>query len=235
MVIEISDYLTAPHWSSDILLDTPHYRVEALSETGYAVLNDLEPSIPEEEFMDLEYMDWKSGGDTNFAPIATADGNLDCRGFWKPGVERPDKAGKWTSNAEGCPSLVAHVKSVGADFGRVRVIRLAPQSYEEALRQIHRDDNNRFNPDGDGWVVRQWIELTDNPGAFMILMEQGTDGLPDPSTEVHIPFHRNARVMVDTQRLWHVVCNPSSTMRYALITSLESSPPLARWIAANQP
>ena len=42
-------------------------------------------------------------------------------------------------------------------------------------------------------IVRQWIELTDNPGAFMILMEQGPDGLPDPATEVHVPLHRGAR------------------------------------------
>ena len=51
----------------------------------------------------LEYMDWKSGGDTNFAPVATADGELDCRGFWKPGDERPDKGGRFTSNARAVP------------------------------------------------------------------------------------------------------------------------------------
>jgi hypothetical protein len=180
-------------------------------------------------------MDWKSGGDTNFAPIATADGQLDCRGFWKPGDEKPDKGGRWTANAPHCPTLVANVEEVGADFGRVRVIKLEPQGYEDALRQIHRDDNNRFNPDGDGWVVRQWCELTDNPGAFMILMEQGDDGLPDPATEVHVELHRGARFVVDTQRLWHVVCNPSASTRYALISSFESGPALDRWIHANLP
>ncbi len=172
-------WLTAPHWSSDIPLDTPHPRVSALDEHGYVVLRDADP-IPESEYLELEYMDWKSGGDTNFAPVATADGELDCRGFWKPGEERPDKGGRFTSNAEHCPRIVAEVESVGADFGRVRVIKLEPQGYDDALRQIHRDDNNRFNPDADGWVVRSWIELTDNPDSFMILMEQGPDGLPDP-------------------------------------------------------
>ena len=113
-------------------------------------------------------------------PIATADGELDCRGFWKPGDERPDKGGQWTSNAQQCPTLVREVESVGADFGRVRTIRLEPQGYEDALRSIHRDDNNRFNPDGEGWVVRQWIELTDFPDSFMILMEQGARRAPRP-------------------------------------------------------
>src|SRR6185436_5269373 len=191
----VADYLSLPHWSTEIPLDTPHHRLEVLAEHGYVVLTDLDPPPPPEEFLALEYMDWKSGGDTNFAPIATADGELDCRGFWKPGQEQPDKGGRWTVNAQQCPSIVQQVEEVGADFGRVRVIKLEPQSYEDSLRHIHRDDNNRFNPEGDGWVVRQWIELTDNPGAFMILMEQGDDGLPDQSTEVHVPMHLGARYL----------------------------------------
>lgn len=226
-------WLQTPHWSTDIPLETPHARLDALAERGYVVLRDLDPPVPEAEFLPLDYMDWKSGGDTNFAPIATADGELECRGFWKEGDERADKDGRLTVNAARCPSLVAEVRSVGANFGRVRVIKLEPQDYESALRQIHRDDNNRFNPEGEGWVVRSWTELTDNPGSFMVLMEQGADGLPDPATEVRLPLHRGARFVLDTQRLWHVVCHTGSEPRYALIASYESGPPLDDWIAAN--
>ena len=110
-------WLNTPHWSTDIPLDTPHPRLDVLAEHGFVVLRDSNPPIPESEYLGLEYMDWKSGGDTNFAPIATADGELDCRGFWKPGDERPDKGGRFTSNAPQCPSIVAEVESVGADFG----------------------------------------------------------------------------------------------------------------------
>jgi hypothetical protein len=234
-MVQVADVLKTPHWSTDIVMHTPHVRPPALAATGFVVLRDLDPPIPDDEFRSLEYMDWKSGGDTNFAPVATADGNLDCQGFWKPGEERADKGGILTSNAARCPSIVAETEAVGADFGRVRVIKLEPQTYDDSLRHIHRDDNNRFNPDHEGWVVRQWIELTDNPGAFMVLMEQGLDGLPDQATEVHIPMHRGARFIVDTQRLWHVVCNPSSTTRYALISSFESGPALDAWIAAHLP
>jgi hypothetical protein len=232
---QVADVLGTPHWSTDIPMRTPHVRLPVIEEKGYVVLADAEPLVPEEEFLSLEYMDWKSGGDTNFAPIATADGELDCQGFWKPGDERPDKGGKFTSNAARCPTILHHVHDVGADFGRVRTIMLEPQSYEEALPHIHRDDNNRFNPEHEGWVVRQWIELSENPGAFMVLMEQGDDGLPDQRTEVHIPMHRGARFIVDTQRLWHVVVNPSGTTRYALISSFESGPVLDRWIHAHLP
>ncbi len=129
-------------------------------------------------------MDWKSGGDTNFAPIASADGELDCRGFWDKG--KTDKDAEWTSNADKAPTVRAYVDAVGANFGRVRIIKLEPQDRETAIRSIHRDDNNRFNPDDEGWVVRSWVELTDNPDSYMLLMDSGPDGLPDPSTEIRV-------------------------------------------------
>lgn len=225
-----ASFLTTPHWSSEIPLDTPHLRLGALAETGYVILRDHPVTIPESEYSSLEYMDWKSGGDTNFAPIATADGELDCRGFWKPGAEQPDKDGVITENGTRCPSLVGYVQSVGANFGRMRIIKLEPQDHDAALLQMHRDDNNRFNPDDEGWVVRSWLELTDNPDSYMILMEQGPDGLPDPTTEVRLPLHAGARFVVDTQRLWHVVCHPGTSARYALITSFESGPALEAFI-----
>ena len=72
-------------------------------------------------------------------------------------------------------------------------------------------------------------------GFLALLAEQGEDGLPDQRTEVHIPMHRGARFIVDTQRLWHVVANPSPTTRYALISSYESGPALDAWIRSQLP
>lgn len=223
-------WLRPDHWSLSIPLDTDHLRLDAFAERGYVVLPDAPFEVPREEYESLEYMDWKSGGDTNFAPIATATGELDCRGFWQEGDERPDKDARFTSNALKCPTIRDYVDGIGANFGRVRIIKLEPQDYDASLKQMHRDDNNRFNPEGAGWVVRSWLELTDNPNSFMVLMESGADGLPDPSTEVRLPLHRGARFVVDTQRLWHVVCHNGTEPRYALISSLESGPDLQRWL-----
>jgi hypothetical protein len=225
----------AGHWSCEIPLDTPHPRLDVFAARGFVRLTDLPLEIPEAEYLGLEYMDWKSGGDTNFAPIATADGNLDCRGFWSAGDERADKGARFTSNAAKCPTIRSYVESVGADFGRVRTIKLEPQDHDTAFRSFHRDDNNRFNPPADGWVVRAWVELTDNPDSYMLLMDTGPDGLPDPATEVRLPLHRGARFVVDTQRLWHVVVHKGDAPRYALITSYESGPALDAWITSQLP
>ncbi|MET1002994.1 MAG: hypothetical protein ABWZ15_14375 [Acidimicrobiia bacterium] len=225
----------AEHWSCAIPLDTPHPRLDVLAAHGVVRLTDAPVTVPESEYLALEYMDWKSGGDTNFAPIATADGELDCRGFWNAGDERPDKGARFTSNAAQCPTLRAMVEEVGADFGRVRVIKLEPQDHDTAFRSFHRDDNNRFNPDPDGWVVRMWTELTDNPNSYMLLMDSGPDGLPDPATEIRVPLHRGSRFLVDTQRLWHVVVHNGSEPRYALISSFESGPVLDAWVSAQLP
>jgi hypothetical protein len=221
------------HWSVKIPLQTPHQRMKVLAETGFVALSPMPLEVPSHEWESLEYMDWKSGGDTNFAPLASADGQLDCRGFWDKG--KTDKDALWTSNAEKAPTLRKYVDSVGANFGRVRIIKLEPQDRDTAFRSIHRDDNNRFNPDNEGWVVRSWVELTDQPDSYMLLMDNDADGLPDPSTERRVPLPRGARFVVDTQRLWHVVVHPHKHPRYALITSFESGPVLERWIDSQLP
>jgi len=223
---------TQEHWSVAIPLQTPHVRLDCLAETGFVVLHDAPFDVPTSEWESLEYMDWKSGGDTNFAPLASADGELDCRGFWDKG--KTDKDALWTSNAASAPTLKKYVDSIGANFGRVRIIKLEPQNHEQALRNIHRDDNNRFNPDNEGWVVRTWMELTDCPDSYMLLMDNGPDGLPDRATERRVPLHKGSRFLVDTQRLWHVVVHNHDFPRYALITSLESGTALDSFVAAEK-
>jgi hypothetical protein len=231
----MSFWPTHDHWSVSIPLHTPHPRLPVLDATGFVALADAPFEPAPEEWESLEYMEWKSGGDTNFAPIATADGELDCRGFWDKDNEHPDKDAIFTVNAERCPTLRDYVAGVGVNFGRMRIIKLEPQDRETALRSFHRDDNNRFNPESQGWVVRSWVELTDNPESYMLLMDPGPDGLPDPTTEQRVPLHRGARFVVDTQRLWHVVVHNGDAPRYALITSFESGPQLERWIDSQLP
>jgi len=205
-----------------------HRKLDCLAANGYAILRDYDgPPIAPAEWEELTYMDWKSGGDTNFAPLASATGEMDCRGFWDHG--KADKDGIWTANKVISPSLVSYVEKIGGNYGRVRVIKLNPSSEEEAIRQLHRDDNNRLNPEGSGWVVRAWLNLTDNPDSYMVLREDRDD----PSTERHIPLPAGAQFVVDTERLWHAVYHVGDAPRYALITSFESGPVLKAWMDAN--
>src|ERR1700737_2443138 len=129
-----------------------HRKLAAFDASGHVILRDYAgPAIPEREFLDPDYMDWKSGGDTNFAPLASALGEMECAGFWDHG--KPDKDGIWTKNREIAPTLCGYVEAVGTRFGRVRVIKLNPSNEAEAVRQLHLDDNNRLNPAGGGGGV----------------------------------------------------------------------------------
>lgn len=205
-----------------------HVKLDALAEKGFAVLRNYEgPQVPREEWMQLEYMDWKSGGDTNFAPIASALGEMECAGFWDHG--KPDKDGIWTKNAELCPTLVKWTEEVGARYGRVRIIKLNPNTEAEAIHNLHLDDNNRLNPDGEGWVVRAWLQLTDNADSCMILREDKND----PSTESRISMPRNRQIVIDSQRMWHAAWHPGPEPRYALIVSFESGEALKKWIESQ--
>ena len=204
-------------------------KLDSLADKGFVILRDYAgPPIPAEEWERLEYVDWKSGGDTNFAPLASALGQMECRGFWDHG--KPDKDGIWTQNREIAPTLCEYVEAVGARFGRVRVIKLNPSTEDEARRQMHVDDNNRLNPDGEGWVVRAWLELNAPPGSTFILREDRDD----PSTESRIALHPGLQLVIDTERLHHVVHNPGPGPRYALISSFESGDPLQRWITSQR-
>lgn len=209
-------------------MTTTYVKMTALEETGYVVLRPLDPPIPSNEWLDLEYMDWKSAGDTEFAPIASALGELECGGFWDHG--KADKDGVWTSNAKRCPRIVDWVESTGANFGRVRVIKLQPQNYDEAMRHLHVDDNNRMNPEGGGWVVRAFLQLTDDPDSFAILRSDRDD----PNTEVRVPLSRGTMYVVDTERIWHVVSHNGNQPRYALIACLESSRGLEQFIESHR-
>jgi hypothetical protein len=206
-----------------------HRKLNILKKSGYVVLRDYNgPAVPANEWESLQYIDWKSGGDTNFAPLASATGALDCRGFWDHG--KPDKGGVWTANRDIAPSLARYVENIGGDFGRVRVIKLNPSSEQEALRHLHLDDNNRLNPDGAGWVVRSWLELADTPDQTVFILREEKD---DPATETRIRLHPGMQVVIDTERLWHVVWHPGPQPRYALITSWESSPVIDNWITSQ--
>src|SRR4029077_17929443 len=106
-----------------------------------------------------------------------------------------------------------------------------PSDEPLALRNLHLDDNNRLNPDGEGWVVRAWLELTHNPNSPRILRQEKDD----LSTETRISLPRGRQMVIDSERLWHVVWHPGPQPRYALITSLESGPALQNWIESQLP
>jgi len=202
----------------------------AFEQTGYVVLDSYDQAQDPREWEQLAFVDWKSSGDTRFAPLASAYGDLECNGFWNHTPPKTDKDGVWVpENIAVAPRLVARAQEPGANIGRCRVIELQPNTYGETLYNLHRDDNNRLNPEGTGWIVRAFFNLTDDPDTMMVLREDRDD----PSTETRIPLPAGAQVIIDTQRLWHAVWHPSDRARYCLITSYESGPELDAYITAK--
>ena len=124
-----------------------HYRMTIREETGYVVLDSYGGVLDPVEWQSLEYVDWKSSGDTRFAPLASAQGQIECNGFWHADPPKADKDGIWIpSQVAKAPTLARRAHGVGANVGRCRVIELQPNSYADALYNSHLDDNNRLNP-----------------------------------------------------------------------------------------
>jgi len=207
-------------------------KLPILDETGYVIVDSYDQGADPAEWLDVEYVDWKSSGDTRFAPLASAYGDMECNGFWNHTPPKTDKDGVWVSaNVSAAPILTARAKEPGANIGRCRIIELQPNTYSDAIYNLHSDDNNRLNPEGTGWIVRAFFNLTDNPDSVMILREDKDD----PSTETRIPLPAGAQVVLDTQRLYHAVWHPGDEPRYCLITSYESGPELDNWISSRTP
>jgi len=209
-----------------------HYKMSILEETGYVVLDSYGEPMDQSEWLSLEYCDWKSSGVTRFAPLASAYGDIECNGFWHHNPPKADKQGVWIeSQTSKAPTLTERVKAVDANPGRVRIIELQPNTYADALYNSHLDDNNRLNPDGEGWVIRTFMQLSDNPDSVMILRSD----VNDPSTEVRIALPAGAQLVVDSERMWHSVWHQGDEPRYCLIISFESGPELEKWIWENNP
>lgn len=208
---------------------TGHYRMPTLEENhGYKVLKPYSgPEIPKSEWESLDYVTYPTDPDTYFAPLTSATGENILRGFWAFG--KPDLDGIWTSNADKCPTLKQYVESVGVRYGRVQLIRMEPNSLREARWGLHLDDNNRLNPETNGWVVRMWLELTDDRDSRLILREHQFD----KDSEVRIPLPKYAQAVVDSEYLFHGGYHKGPHTRYGLITSFESSPKLEEWIKSQ--
>jgi len=208
---------------------TNHYRCPSVEKNGFVVLKSYAgPDISPSEWENLEYITYPTDPNTFFAPLTSATGKTEMRGFWDYG--KPDKDGVWTENALKAPGLVNWVKSTGQRVGRVQLIKMEQNSLREARWGLHLDDNNRLNPENEGWVVRMWIELTDDVDSRMVLREKELD----VSTETQIPLPKYSQLIVDSEYMFHGVWHAGAKTRYGLIVSLESTPELENWILKNK-
>ncbi len=210
---------------------TPHYRMPMLEDAGgFMVLDKYTgPEIPKSEWESLTYTTYSSDPTTHFAPISSANGEIELKGFWEYG--KADLDGVWTPNAEKCPTIVTWVESIGARFGRVQLLRMAANTMRECRWGLHLDNNNQGNPESNGWVVRIWLELTDDDSSSLVVRPTEFDR----KGEVRIALPKYQQAVVDSEFLWHGGFHNGTETRYALIVSAESGPQLESWIKEHLP
>ena len=211
---------------------TPHYRMQKLvANGGYLLLKKYDgPDIPRHEYEDLTFTTYSSDPSTTLAPITSCTGKLELKGFEAYG--KPDLDGVWTDNAKKCPTIVSWVESIGARFGRVQLLRMQPNTMRECRWGLHLDNNNAVNdPNENGWVVRLWLELTDDESSALVVRSSQFD----KSTETKIALPRYQQAVVDSELLYHGGYHHGPGIRYALIVSLESGAALEKWIETQLP
>lgn len=107
---------------------------------GHLVLGRYRgPEIPRREWEDLTYTTYATDPGTFFAPITSATGKTELKGFWEYG--KADLEGVWTANAKKCPALVSWIESIGARFGRAQLLRMTPNTLRECRWGLHLDNN----------------------------------------------------------------------------------------------
>jgi len=210
---------------------TPHYRMPKLEAAGGClVLNNYSgPEIPKSEWEELTYTTYATDPNTFFAPITSATGEIELKGFWEYG--KADLEGVWTENANQCPTLVAWIKQIGVRFGRVQLLRMSQNTLRECRWGLHLDNNNEGNPESNGWIVRLWMELTDDPSSRLLVRRSEFDR----KSEVQITLPRYRQALIDSETLYHGCHHTGSETRYAVIVSVESGPALERWIESQLP
>ena len=123
-------------------------------------------------------------------PVGVGRRRLDCRGFWDKG--KTDKNTLWTSNAAISPTLKTYVDGTGANFGRVQgdQARTAKAPEEAvALAPPRRQQSVQPGRRGMGGALLAGAHRQPRAAGYMLLMDNGPDGLPDPATELRVPLH----------------------------------------------
>jgi hypothetical protein len=211
--------------------DTAHYRCPLVQDgNGHVTLRCYDgPQIPASEWESLEYTTYKSDPFTYFAPITSPTGKVEMIGAKE--VNKEELECIPTPNAEKCPTIIKWLDSMGARYGRVQLLRMTPNTLRECRWGLHLDNNNLVNPSSNGWIVRIWLELTDDSTSTLLVRE----GEFDRRSEVQIKLPQGQQAVLDSERLWHGGCHQGTHTRYALIASVESSPALNTWIASQLP
>ena len=66
-------------------------QLPVFDQTGYVIVDSYNQEADPREWENLVFVDWRSSGDTRFAPLASAYGDMECDGFWNHTPPKTDK------------------------------------------------------------------------------------------------------------------------------------------------
>ena len=110
-------------------------------------------------------------------------------------------------------------------------VRVVTELAQRVPLGLHLDNSNQGNPASNGWIVRVWLELTDDPASMLVMRPAEFDR----KGEIRIPLPRYQQVVIDSEALNHGGYHAGTKTQYAVIVSVESSPALERWIVSQIP
>ena len=196
-------------------------QMPVLEEKGFVVLDSYGDLVDSREWQSLEYVDWKSSGDTRFAPSpaptaissATASGTSihPSRTRMASGLTPKPRSRRPSPGAHRNP---APTSAAAASSNSSRI----PTPTRSTTRTS--TTTTASTPDGEGWIVRCFMQLTHNPNSYMVLRED----INDPRTETRIALPAELQLVVDSERMWHSVWHQGPEPRYCLITSYDRVP-----------
>jgi hypothetical protein len=109
---------------------------------------------------------------------------------------------------------------------------MKPNTMRECRWGLHLDNNNAASkPEENGWVVRCWLELTDDDSSALVVRRDQFSR----ASEVKIALPRYQQAVVDSEFLYQGAFHPGPGTRYALITSVESGRAMETWIESQLP
>ena len=176
------------HWSVEIPLDTPHPRLDVMRERGVVLLRDLATPVPAPRVPGPRVPGLEERRRHQLRSDRDRRRRARLPRVLEPGQRALRTRTRSSRATRSCARRSSSTWRTSArTSGGCARSSSSPRTTRRRSATSTATTTTASTPTTEGWVVRSWLELTDNPDSYMLLMESGADGLPDPATEIRVP------------------------------------------------